>query len=64
MCLNLLLLEKGGRDSTCVRYEQVDELLSMVAALKEVERLRSIRECEQETDLCNSLQDRPWGSTH
>ena len=63
MCLNLLLLEKGGRDSTCVRYERVDDLLSMVAALKEVERLRSIL-CEQETDLCNSLQDRPWGSTH
>ena len=62
MCLNLLLLEKGGRDSTCVRYEQVDELLSMVAALKEEVdrlrsiRLRSIRECEQETDSwCNSL---------
>ena len=38
-----LLQEKEGRDSTCVRYEQVDELLSMVAALKEVERLRSTR---------------------
>ena len=49
-CLSLLLLEEGVRDSTCVRCEQVDELLSMVVELQEeVERL-SIRECEQESD--------------
>ena len=50
-CLSLLLPGEGGRDSTCVRCEQVDELLSLVVELKEeVERLRAIRECEQETD--------------
>lgn len=47
-----LLPENGGRDSTCMRCEQVDDLLSIVAALKEeVERLRSTRECEQVTVL-------------
>ena len=50
-CLSLLLPGEGGRDYTCVRCEQVDELLSLVVELKEeVERLRAIRECEQETD--------------
>jgi len=43
-CLNLLLPGEGGRSSTCVRCEQVDELLSMVVELKEeVERLRTTR---------------------
>ena len=38
----------------CVRCEQVDGLVCLVAELKEdVERLRAIRECEQEID---------WGS--
>jgi len=46
-----LLLVKGGWDSTCVRCEQVDDLLSMVMKLKEeVERLRSISEYKQEID--------------
>jgi len=50
-CLSLLLLVKGGWDSTCVRCEQVDDLLSMVMKLKEeVERLRSISEYKQEID--------------
>ena len=50
-CLSLLLPVKGGRDSTSVRCEQADDLLSMVAELKEeVERLRSIRECEQKIE--------------
>ena len=41
----------GGRDSTCVRCEQVNELLSLVVKFKEeVQRLRTIRECERETD--------------
>jgi len=49
--LSLLLPVKGGRDSTSVRCEQADDLLSMVAELKEeVERLRSIRECEQKIE--------------
>ena len=34
-----------------MRCEQVDELLSLVVEVKEkVERLRTIRECKQETD--------------
>ena len=33
-CLSLVLSEEGGRDSTCVRCEQVDELLSLVVELK------------------------------
>ena len=48
---------EGQQDSTCVRCEQVDDLLSMVAELREeVERSRNIRECKQETDWwSNSL---------
>ena len=34
-CLSLLLSVKGSRDSTCMRCEQVDDLLSMVSELKE-----------------------------
>ena len=49
-CLSLLLLEEGVRDSTCVRCEQVDELLSLVVELtEEMETLMTIRECEWET---------------
>lgn len=44
-CLNLLLPWEGGKDATCVRCEQMDELLSLVVELrKEVERLRAIRD--------------------
>ena len=47
-CQSLLLLREDGKDATCVRCEQVDELLSLVVELREeVERLRTIRECEQ-----------------
>jgi len=50
-CLSL-----DSRDNCCVRCEQVNDLLSLAAELKEeVERLRSIRECEREIDW--------WGST-
>lgn len=34
-CVSLLLPGQGGRDSTCVRWKQVDELSSMVVELKE-----------------------------
>jgi len=34
-CLSLLLPGEGGRNSTCVKHEQVEYLLSMVALLKE-----------------------------
>ncbi|KFR02209.1 hypothetical protein Y956_05133, partial [Nipponia nippon] len=48
-CQSLALVMEGSRDTTCVRCEQVGDLLSMVAELKEeVARLRSIRECERE----------------
>ena len=41
----------SARACCCVRCEQVDELLSLVVELREeVERLRTIRECEQEID--------------
>jgi len=50
-CLNLLLLRENGKDATCMRCEQVDELLSLVVELREeVERLRTIRECKWEID--------------
>ncbi|XP_048824010.1 uncharacterized protein LOC125703493 [Lagopus muta] len=58
-CLSLLLPGDDGRDGTCVRCEQLDELLSLVVELREeVERLRSIRDCEREIDWwCTSLQE-------
>ena len=34
MCLSLLLMGEGGRDSTCMRCEQLDVLLSLVVELK------------------------------
>uniref|UniRef100_A0A8B9TZX8 SGNH hydrolase-type esterase domain-containing protein n=1 Tax=Anas zonorhyncha TaxID=75864 RepID=A0A8B9TZX8_9AVES len=57
-CQSLFLPSAGGRDAACVRCEQVDDLIRMVAELKEeVERLRAIRECEREIDWwSNSLQ--------
>ena len=46
----------------------MDDLLSVVVKLKEEgKRLRSIRECEQETDWWSNsllnLQERHWGDT-
>ena len=56
-CLSLLLPTEGSGNSTCVRCEQVEDLLSMVAELKEeVERLRTIRESEQEIDWWSNSQ--------
>ena len=44
------MMEVSG-DTSCVRCDQVNDLLSLVVELKEeVERLRSIRECEREID--------------
>jgi len=59
-CQSLLLPREDGKDATCVRCEQVDELLSLVVELKEeVERLRTIRECEREIDWwSDSLRER------
>ncbi|KAK4829234.1 hypothetical protein QYF61_002499 [Mycteria americana] len=50
-CLGLLLFTHGSRADSCVRCDQVDDLLCMVAELREeVEKLRSIREAEKEID--------------
>ncbi|XP_010727023.1 F-box/LRR-repeat protein 3 isoform X2 [Meleagris gallopavo] len=50
----------GGWRGHHLRCEQVDELLSVVMELrKEVQRLRTIRDCEKETDWwCDSLRER------
>lgn len=50
-CQSLALAVQWDEDNTCVRCDQVNDLLSLVADLKEeVERLRRIRECEREID--------------
>jgi len=50
-CLSLALVPEDSRDKCCVRCDQVKDLLSLVAELKEeVERFRSIQECESEID--------------
>ncbi|KFP04718.1 hypothetical protein N300_13098, partial [Calypte anna] len=50
-CLSLVLAPADSENKPCVRCEQVNDLLSMVAELKEeVERLRSIRDSEREID--------------
>lgn len=50
-CQSLALALQGDGDSTCVRCRQLNDLLSPVVDLKEeLERLRSIRKCERETD--------------
>ncbi|KAK4811185.1 hypothetical protein QYF61_019816 [Mycteria americana] len=56
-CLGLSLFTDGSRADSCVRCDQVDDLLCMVAELREeVERLRSIREAEKEIDWwCHAL---------
>ena len=70
-CLSLLLPPAGDRETVCVRCEQVDDLIRLVAELKEeVERLRVISliwECEREIDLWSDslcgLKDRGRGET-
>jgi len=56
-CQSLAFAVLGEGDSTCVRCNQLNDLLSLVVDLKEeVERLRSIRECEREIDWwCQTL---------
>ncbi|PKU48703.1 rna-directed dna polymerase from mobile element jockey-like [Limosa lapponica baueri] len=50
-CLSLAVAPQGPRDTHCVRCEQINGLLRQVVELREeVERLRSIRECESEID--------------
>ncbi|KAJ7412505.1 hypothetical protein WISP_96256 [Willisornis vidua] len=50
-CLSLPLVPENGMGGTCVRCEQVNDLLCLVAELKEeVQRLKCIRESEKEID--------------
>ena len=59
-CLSLLLPGEDGKDATCVRCEQLDELLNLVVELREeVDRLQTIRDCERQTDWwSDSLRER------
>ncbi|KAK4810652.1 hypothetical protein QYF61_007389 [Mycteria americana] len=59
-CQGLSLFMDGSSEDSCVRCDQVDDLLCMVAELQEeVERLRSIREAEKEIDWwCHALPPR------
>jgi len=62
-CQKLAFAVLGEGGSTCVRCDQLNDLLSLVVDLKEeVERLRSIKECEREIDWwCQSLSAlRSW----
>ena len=62
-CQSLAFAVLGEGDSTCVRCEQLNDLLSLVVDLKEeVERLRSIKECEREIDWWSQtlLAPRSW----
>lgn len=53
--LSLLLPVVGDGDTACLRCEQVDDLISLVAELKEeVERLGTISESEQALDWWSS----------
>ncbi|RMC22459.1 hypothetical protein DUI87_00773 [Hirundo rustica rustica] len=54
-CLSLSVASRGAVEKACLRCEQVSDLLSLVAELREeVERLRSIRESEIEIDWWSS----------
>lgn len=68
-CLGLSVVPVDVLKGTCLRCEQVNDLLSLVAELKEeVERLRSIRESEREIDWWSftlpSLREVPQQSEH
>lgn len=39
----MALAPEGRRDYTCVQWDQVDDILSLVAELREVERLKSTK---------------------
>jgi len=73
-CQSLAFAVLGDGDSTCVRCDQLNDLLSLMVDLKEeVEKLRSLRECERETDwYCQTLPaprsrqpaEAPYGVRH
>ena len=55
-CQSLSLVMDSSSKNSCVRCDQVDDLLSLVAELREeVERLRLIRESEKEIDWWNHV---------
>lgn len=67
-CLSLLFPMVGGRDTACMRCAKVEDLISLVAEHKEaMERLSTIRECEQElgwwSNTLPCLTERNWGDT-
>lgn len=60
-----MIISDDSRDNTYVLCDQVDDLLNLVAELKEeVERLKSIKECEREIDWWShtlpSLREMQW----
>ena len=59
-CHQLALEMDGSRANNCVRCDQLDCLLSLMAELRgKVHRLRSLRESEQEIDWWNHALDLP-----
>jgi len=57
-----VLVPEDSRDNCCVWCHEVNDLLSLMTELKEeVERLRSIWECEREIDWwsCSLASPRP-----
>ncbi|KFO98751.1 hypothetical protein N300_01915, partial [Calypte anna] len=59
-CLSLALAPEDNVSGVCVRCEQVNDLLCLVAELKEdVERLRSIRDSESEIDWWSCTLSNP-----
>lgn len=63
-CLSLALAPKDRRDYTWVQWEQVDDLLSLVAELREeVESLKSIRGSDRKIDWWKFLRDAGGGSS-
>ena len=56
-CQSLALEVPGDGGNACVRCDQINDLLSLVACLREeVERLRAIKDCEKEIDWwCQAL---------
>ncbi|XP_040974865.1 uncharacterized protein LOC121232493 [Aquila chrysaetos chrysaetos] len=59
-CQSLSLVTDGSSEYSCVRCHQLDDLLSLVAELREeVQRLRSIRESEKEGGWWNHALPSP-----
>jgi len=64
-CQSLSVVMVGSSEKSCVRCDQADDLLSLVADLQEeVEMLRSISESEKETlmESCSAIPERETGT--